>query len=117
MKELSIRVVFSGEGLNARRWVIGFLARSRLHASISTTREHRRASQRSIPLPSRLPRRVNVRGRGFLGACLRALTRLEEGANGDDDGGEHHRREDDRWHAAAQHGKEGPEESTEQREH
>ncbi len=92
MKELSVRVVFSGEGLNARRWVIGFLARSRLHVSTSTTREHKRASQRSVPLPSRFPRRVNVRRRGVLGACLRALTRLEEGADGDDEDPERHHR-------------------------
>src|SRR5437588_3456196 len=109
MKELSLRVVFSGEGLNARRWIIGFLTRSCLQVSISTTRRHKRAGQRSVPLPSRLPRGVHVRGKGVLGARLRALIRLEEDANGDDD--------DDQEHPAAQHGKEVPEEFTEQGEH
>src|SRR5713226_1168069 len=41
--ELSVHMVFSGEGLNARRWAICFLARSRLHDPKGTTRVRKRA--------------------------------------------------------------------------
>src|SRR5205085_2749351 len=56
---------------------------------------------------------VPAQGRSVLRACLRALTRLEEGVDGDDDSTAHHNQEDHRRYrySAALHAIEVQEES------